>query len=214
MSIKSPILLIEELKPSECGLLQEASPDGKSLWLSGIFMQAGIKNRNGRVYPVTEISTAVDGAKQRMTEQNGIMGELDHPQSLQINLDRVSHVITELHMQGNDAYGKARLLNTPMGNIARELINSNVKVGVSSSGAGNVNEGGDVRGFQFVTVDIVAQPSAPGAYPGSIYESLELAKNGHNIVSLAEDVRNDPAAQKYLKKEILKWLSNGLFTKN
>ncbi|TFG95831.1 hypothetical protein E4H12_12460 [Candidatus Thorarchaeota archaeon] len=214
MSIKSPILLIEELKPSECGLLQEASPDGKSLWLSGIFMQAGIKNRNGRVYPVTEISTAVDGAKQRMTEQNGIMGELDHPQSLQINLDRVSHVITELHMQGNDAYGKARLLNTPMGNIARELINSNVKVGVSSRGAGNVNEGGDVSGFQFVTVDIVAQPSAPGAYPGSIYESLELAKNGHNIVSLAEDVRNDPAAQKYLKKEILKWLSNGLFTKN
>jgi hypothetical protein len=213
MSNKSPILLIEELKPSECQLLQEASPDGKSLWLSGVFMQAGIKNRNGRVYPVNEISSAVEGAHQRIREQNGIMGELDHPQSLQINLDRVSHVISELRMQGNDAYGKARLLNTPMGNIARELINSGVKVGVSSRGAGNVNEGGDVSGFQFVTVDIVAQPSAPGAYPGSMYESLQQGKNGHNIISLAEEARRDPAAQKYLKKEILKWLSTGVFAK-
>lgn len=213
MSNKSPILLIEELMPSECHLVQESSSDGKSLWLSGIFMQASIKNKNGRVYPVNEITTAVEGAHQRIREANGIMGELDHPQSLQINLDRVSHVITEMRMQGSDAYGKARLLNTPMGNIARELINSGVKVGVSSRGAGNVNESGDVSGFQFVTVDIVAQPSAPGAYPGSIYESLELAKNGRNIISLAEDVRNDPAAQKYLKKEILKWLSQGLFAK-
>lgn len=210
---KSPILLIEELMPSECHLVQEATPDGKSLWLSGVFMQAGIKNRNGRVYPVTEISQAVEGALGRIKEQNGIMGELDHPQSLQINLDRVSHVITEMNMRGNDAIGKARLLATPMGNIARELINSGVKIGVSSRGAGNVNEGGDVSGFQFVTVDIVAQPSAPGAYPGSIYESLEHAKNGRNIITLAEDVRNDPVAQKYLKKEILKWLSTGLFQK-
>lgn len=213
MSTKSPILLIEELKPSECQLLQEATPDGKSLWLSGVFMQAGIKNRNGRVYPVNEISSAVDGAYQRIKEQNGIMGELDHPQSLQINLDRVSHVISDLRMQGNDAYGKAKLLNTPMGNIARELINSGVKVGVSSRGAGNVNEGGDVSGFQFVTVDIVAQPSAPGAYPGSMYESLQQGKNGHNIISLAEEARRDPAAQKYLKKEILKWLATGIFAK-
>ena len=213
MSNKSPILLIEELKPSECHLMEEVSPDGKSLWLSGIFMQAGIKNRNGRVYPVTELSTAVEGAYQRIREQNGIMGELDHPPSLQINLDRVSHVITEIRMQGTDAYGKAKLLNTPMGNIARELIKSGVKVGVSSRGAGNVNEGGDVSGFQFVTVDIVAQPSAPGAYPGSVYESLQQAKNGHNIISLAEEIRNDPAAQKYLKKEILKWLNQGMFAK-
>lgn len=213
MSNKSPILLIEELKPSECQLLQEASPDGKSLWLSGVFMQAGIKNRNGRVYPVNEISSAVEGAHQRIKEQNGIMGELDHPQSLQINLDRVSHVISDLRMQGNDAYGKAKLLNTPMGNIARELINSGVKVGVSSRGAGNVNEGGDVSGFQFVTVDIVAQPSAPGAYPGSMYESLQQGKNGHNIISLAEEARRDPVAQKYLKKEILKWLATGIFAK-
>jgi hypothetical protein len=208
---KSPILLIEELTPSECHLVEEASHDGKSLWLSGVFMQAGIKNRNGRIYPLSEVGAAVNGALSRITEQKGIMGELDHPQSLQINLDRVSHVITELNMRGNDAYGKAKLLNTPMGNIARELINSGVRVGVSSRGAGNVNESGGVSGFQFVTVDIVAQPSAPGAYPGSIYESLEQAHNGSNIRSLAEAVRHDPKAQKYLKKEILTWLTEGIF---
>ena len=209
----SPILLIEELQPSECNLIQESSQDGKSLWLSGIFMQADLKNRNGRNYPLSEIAAAVEGSKNRISEQNGIMGELDHPQSLQINLDRVSHVITELWMQGNNAFGKAKLLNTPMGNIAQELIKSGVKVGVSSRGAGNVNESGGVTGFNFITVDIVAQPSAPNAYPGSIYESLQMAKNGHNIVTLAEQVRHDDAAQKYLKKEIMKWLSEGLFVK-
>ncbi|PPD55706.1 MAG: hypothetical protein CTY12_00170 [Methylotenera sp.] len=209
----SSILLIEELQPSECNLIQESSQDGKSLWLSGIFMQADLKNRNGRNYPLSEIAAAVEGSKNRITEQNGIMGELDHPQSLQINLDRVSHVITELWMQGNNAFGKAKLLNTPMGQIAQELIKSGVKVGVSSRGAGNVNESGGVTGFNFITVDIVAQPSAPNAYPGSVYESLQLAKNGHNIVTLAEQVRHDDAAQKYLKKEIMKWLSEGLFAK-
>jgi hypothetical protein len=210
---KSPILLVEELMPSECNLIQESTQDGKSLCLSGIFMQADIKNRNGRTYPLSEISEAVSGAKQRIAEQNGLMGELDHPQTLQINLDRVSHVITELWMQGNNAYGKAKLINTPMGNIAQELIKNNVKIGVSSRGAGNVNEGGGVSGFQFITVDIVAQPSAPNAYPGSIYEAIQHAANGKQVMTLAEQVRHDVAAQKYLKKEILKWLSEGVFAK-
>lgn len=211
--MSSPILLIEELMPSECNLVQESATDGKSLWLSGIFMQADLKNRNGRVYPLSEISAAVDGCKSRITEQNGIMGELDHPQSLNINLDRVSHIISELWMQGPNAYGKAKLLNTPMGNIAQELVRSGVKIGVSSRGAGNVNEGGGVSGFQFITVDIVAQPSAPHAYPGSMYESLQTAKNGGKILTLAEQLQQDPAAQKYLKKEILAWLKTGLFLK-
>lgn len=210
---KSPILLVEELMPSECNLIQESAQDGKSLCLSGIFMQADIKNRNGRTYPLSEISEAVNGAKLRIAEQNGLMGELDHPQTLQINLDRVSHVITELWMQGANAYGKAKLINTPMGNIAQELIKNGVKIGVSSRGAGNVNESGGVTGFQFITVDIVAQPSAPNAYPGSIYEAIQHAKNGNQVMTLAEQVRHDAAAQKYLKKEILKWLSEGVFAK-
>jgi len=206
-------LLIEELTPTEANVVTEASQDGKNTWLSGIFMQADIKNRNGRVYPVTEVNEAVKIAQQTIKERNGIMGELDHPQSLSINLDRVSHVITELDMNGSNAMGKAKMLNTPMGNIARELVNSGVSLGVSSRGAGQVNEDGGVSGFQFVTVDIVAQPSAPNAYPTTVYESLEHAKNGHNILDLAEAVRQDPAAQKYFKEEILKWLGNGLFAK-
>ena len=211
--MSSPILLVEELMPTECNLIQESTQDGKTLCLSGIFMQADIKNRNGRVYPLSEISEAVNAGKQRITEQNGLMGELDHPQTLQINLDRVSHVITELWMQGSNAYGKAKLLNTPMGSIAQELIKSGIKIGVSTRGAGNVNESGGVSGFQFITVDIVAQPSAQQAYPGSVYEAVEHAKNGKQIITLAEQIRNDPAAQKYFKREILKFLETGLFAK-
>jgi len=140
------------------------------------------------------------------------MGELDHPESLNINLDRVSHVITDIRLEGNNAIGKAKLLDTPMGQIAKELAKSGVALGVSSRGAGQVNEG-QVSGFQFVTVDIVAQPSAPNAFPNTVYESLEYAKNGHNIMDLAEAVREDVAAQKYLKKEIMNWIKTGIFAK-
>ena len=207
-------LLIEELSPSAAGLISESSPDGKNTWLQGIFMQANIKNRNGRLYPLTEIAAAVKTAQMRIKESNGIFGELDHPQSLSINLDRISHVITQLSVEGSNAIGKAKLINTPMGNIARELVESGVALGVSSRGAGQVTESGGVQGFQFVTVDIVAQPSAPNAYPQTVIESLDLAKNGHNIMDLAEAVRHDPQAQQYFKKEVMKWLNTGIFAKS
>ena len=209
----TPILLIEDLVPTECNFIVESSSDSKSMWLNGICMQSSIKNRNGRNYPLTEIASAVDAAKQRIKECNGIFGELDHPQALTINSDRISHVITEMWMNGSDAYGKAKLLNTPMGLIAQELLRSGVKIGVSSRGAGNVNESGDVQGFQFITYDIVITPSAPNAYPGMVYESLDRARNGKQILTLAEQVQQDPAAQKYFKREILKFLESGLFAK-
>ncbi len=206
-------LLFEELTPSQAGLIRESSADGKNTWLNGIFMQGGLKNRNGRLYPITEIQAAVSSAQQRIKESNGIFGELDHPQTLTINLDRISHVITELRVEGNNAIGKAKLLCTPMGNIAKELANSGVALGVSSRGAGQVNEDGGVQDFNFVTVDIVAQPSAPNAYPTTVVESLDLARNGHNIMDLAEAVKYDASAQKFFKKEIEKWLNTGLFAK-
>lgn len=209
----TPQLLIEELTPHECNLVEQVAPDGKNVWLSGIFMQAGIKNRNGRNYPVNEISLAVEGARQRIQESRGIMGELDHPQTLSVNLDRVSHVITELEMVNHNAIGKAKLIDTPMGQIAKNIVNAGVALGVSSRGAGTVNESGAVSGFQFVTVDIVAQPSAPNAYPSTVYESLEMARNGKTILSVAEAVKHDPVAQKYLKEEIMKWLNTGIFAK-
>ena len=208
------IPLFEELKPNECNLVRESSQDGQKLWLSGIFMQAAMKNRNGRNYPLNEITEAVKGTIEKIKESNGIMGELDHPQSLSINLDRVSHVITEMWMNGTNAYGKAQIVeDTPCGKIASALTKAGVKLGVSSRGAGNVNESGDVTGFQFITVDIVAQPSAPNAYPGSVYESLEQYQHGGKIMSLAESVREDAAAQKFFQKEMLKWISTGLFAK-
>ena len=206
-------ILIEEISAGTAGLVTEANTSNGDTFLSGIFMQADIKNRNGRVYPMMEIQAAVNNANTRIKETNGIFGELDHPQSLNINLDRISHVITELAVNGSNAIGKAKLLNTPMGIIAKELVNSGVSLGVSSRGAGAVNESGGVTGFNFVTVDIVANPSAPGAYPSTIIESLDMMKNGHNILNLAESVREDASAQKYFKKEMLRWINSGDFLK-
>jgi hypothetical protein len=208
-----PQILIEELNPTEAQLSESISEDGKDCWLSGVFMQAEIQNRNGRKYPLNEISNAVTAAQQRIKESNGIFGELDHPQSLQINLDRISHVITEMNMNGSNAVGKARLLDTPKGLIAKELVKSGVRVGVSSRGAGTVAESGGVEGFQFVTVDIVAQPSAPGAVPDAVYESLMNSVHGREALSLAEQIRQDPKAQKYFVKEFKKFLEEGLFAK-
>jgi hypothetical protein len=206
-------LLIEELSPAQSGIIQESSSDGKNVWLSGIFMQADIKNRNNRIYPLDEISRAVTEASLKIQEMNGIFGELDHPQTLSINLDRISHAITDLRMEGSNAYGRAKLLPTPMGNIAKTLVESGVRLGVSSRGAGEVGDSGTVKLFSFVTVDIVATPSAPEAMPTSIYESLEMMKSGRNVLTLAEQVQHDPAAQKYLKQEIMKFLGENLFAK-
>lgn len=207
-------LLIEELTPQAAGIIQESSNDGKNMWLNGIFMMAEQKNRNGRVYPFNEISAAVTSMTQKIAESKGILGELDHPNSLQIGLDRVSHKITEVRMEGNNAVGKMQLLDTPMGNIAKAIIQSGVAIGVSSRGAGNVNESGQVSGFTAVTVDIVATPSAQNAYPTSVYESLMHARNGSEIMSLQEAMKHDPAAQKYFKTEILKWLNTTNFARS
>lgn len=206
-------LLIEELQPTEANMISESSNDGKSLWLTGICMQGEVQNRNRRNYPLVEIENAVRAGQQRIRECNGIFGELDHPQTLQINLDRVSHVITDLWMQGNNAYGKAKIIEkAPMGQIAKALIESGVRIGVSSRGAGNVNESGFVSDFNFITYDIVCTPSAAGAMPSSVYESLDNS-NGKKILTLAENVIHDQAAQKYFKNEILKWLNTGIFQK-
>ncbi len=209
----SPELLIEELSPAQSHLIEEASTDGKNVWLNGVFMQADIKNRNNRVYPLDEIARAVTEAQLRIKESNGIFGELDHPQTLNINLDRISHAITDLRMEGSNAVGRAKLLPTPMGNIARALVESGVRLGVSSRGAGTVNESGNVNGFNFVTVDIVATPSAPGAMPNSVYESLEMVKSGRKVLTLAEQMKEDPDAQMYFKREIEKFLRENLFAK-
>jgi hypothetical protein len=192
------ILLQEDIFTSPLSEMRK----GTDLFLKGIMMQAALKNGNGRVYPLDEITKAVESANEKIKQGHFILGELNHPDTLTINLANVSHCITECSMSGNNAVGKMKLLNTPSGNIAKGLIEGGVRLGVSSRGTGNVNEGGNVSDFAFVTVDIVSQPSAPEAYPNVVQEALGSKK----VMTLAEAVVHDPKAQQYFKKEIFSLL--------
>ena len=186
-------------------VLAESSADGKgkNLYMKGIFIQGGVKNANQRVYPVSEISEAVDNINKQIREGYSVLGELDHPDDLKINLDRVCHMITDMWMDGPNGFGKLKILPTPMGQLVTTMLESGVKLGVSSRGSGNVNESsGHVSDFEIVTVDIVAQPSAPNAYPKAVYEGLMNMRGGHRVLEMARDAGADPKVQKYLQEEV------------
>ena len=178
--------------------------DGKDLYMKGICIQGGIKNANQRVYPVNEIQKAVKTLNDQISSGYSVLGEVDHPDDLKINLDRVSHMITEMWMDGPNGYGKMKILPTPMGQLVQTMLESGVKLGVSSRGSGNVSEysGGEVSDFEIITVDVVAQPSAPGAYPTPIYEHLLNTKGGLAAKGLAAEVAHDKKAQKYLQEAL------------
>lgn len=179
----------------------------KDLFMRGIFVQGGQKNHNQRVYPVNEIRMAVDSINDTLRRGESVLGEADHPEELNINIDRVSHMITEMYMDGPNGMGKLKILPTPMGNIVRTLLENQVKLGVSSRGSGNVNDRGEVSDFEIVTVDIVARPSAPEAYPKAVYEAFR-SRRGGVIEDLATAVKHDPKAQGHLAKELLSWIHN------
>ena len=183
----------------------ENDKGGKDLYMKGICIQGGVKNANQRVYPVTEISRAVNTLNDQITGGYSVLGEVDHPEGLNINLDRVSHMITEMWMDGPNGYGKLKVLPTPMGTLVKTMLESGVKLGVSSRGSGNVMEdgSGQVSDYEIITVDVVAQPSAPGAYPTPIYEHLLNARGGYKALELAREVRGDDKAQKYLKESLV-----------
>ena len=185
--------------------------DNKDLYMKGICIQGGIKNANQRVYPVNEIGKAVKTLNDQISSGYSVLGEVDHPDDLKINLDRVSHMITEMWMDGPNGYGKMKILPTPMGQLVKTMLESGVKLGVSSRGSGNISEygNGEVSDFEIITVDVVAQPSAPGAYPTPIYEHLLNTKGGVMAKGLAAEVRNDKKAQKYLN-EAIKSIIKGL----
>ena len=174
--------------------------EGKDLFMKGICIQGGIKNANERVYPVQEIAKATKTLNDQITSGYSVLGEVDHPDDLKINLDRVSHMLTEMWMDGPNGYGKMKILPTPMGQLVKTMLESGVKLGVSSRGSGNISEygSGEVSDFEIITVDVVAQPSAPGAYPTPIYEHLLNTRGGVKAKGLAAEVRNDTRAQKYL----------------
>jgi len=128
---------------------------------------------------------------------------------LKINLDRVSHMITKMWMDGPCGYGKLKVLPTPMGKLVEAMLSSGVKLGVSSRGSGNVSDlDGRVSDFEIVTVDIVAQPSAPNAYPKAIYEGMMNMRHGHKMLSIAKDAQNDSKVQRYLREEVTRLIKD------
>ena len=178
----------------------------KNMFMEGIFVQGDVKNANQRMYPVNEITKAVESVQKRIKEGYPVLGECDHPPELTVNVDRVSHIIENMWMDGSDGFGKLKIVPTPMGNIIRTLIESGATLGVSSRGSGEVDHAGKVSNYEIITVDIVAQPSAPDAYPKAIYEGLMNMNGGYDTWKLAQSVQHDKTAQKYLSKEIVKFI--------
>jgi hypothetical protein len=201
--------LKEHLTFDQARMVTETDADGKDLYMKGICIQGGVKNANSRVYPVNEIQDAVSTLNEQINQGMSVLGEVDHPDDLKVNLDRVSHMVTEMWMDGPNGYGKLKVLPTPMGNLVKTMLESGVKLGVSSRGSGNVKESsGDVSEFEIVTIDVVAQPSAPDAYPTAIYEGLLNMRGGHQLLGVAAEVRENQQAQKYLKEGILRLIKD------
>lgn len=191
-------------------VLSEGADSGKkSLYMKGIFMQGNVRNANQRVYPAEEIRRAVNSLKEQINQTNGVLGQLSHPDNLVIDPERASHVITDIFMEGFDGVGKLKIIETPVGLIAKAILDAKVKLGVSTRGSGNVNEStGQVSDFEIVTVDLVVQPSAPDAFPTPIYEGLMNMKHGYKGLEIAQGIHSDPKAQKYLKEFVTNFIKD------
>ena len=175
-------LITEEI--SSVKFITEGKGAKKKMYIEGVFLQGDIKNRNGRMYPVQTLAKEVDRYNESFVKKGRALGELGHPEGPTVNLDRVSHKITSLRQEGNNFVGKAQLLETPMGKIAKSLISEGVTLGVSSRGVGSLKEnsnGCKVVGEDFMlatAADIVADPSAPDAFVSGIMEGKEWIWEG------------------------------------
>ena len=189
-------LITEEIDQVE--VIVEERNGKKNLFIEGIFLQGEIKNRNGRMYPMQTLSREVGRYNENFVCKGRALGELGHPDGPTVNLDRVSHKITSLRQEGNNFIGKAQILSTPMGNIAKSLLGEGVKLGVSSRGVGSLNktnEGYSIVGEDFTlatAADIVSDPSAPDAFVDGIMEGKEWVWDG--------DVLRERYAQKTYKR--------------
>ena len=163
----------------DCEIITEATEDGgKNYFIEGVFMQGGVKNKNGRIYPVDVLSKEVARYKKEYINENRAYGELGHPQGPTINLDRVCHLIKDLHQDGNNFIGKAKVMDTPSGTIVKNLMKEGCRLGVSSRGMGSLSKTGDAmevgKDFYLATAgDIVADPSAPNAFVQGVMEGVE-----------------------------------------
>jgi len=201
--------LRENLTFDQANIICETANDGKDLYMKGICIQGGVKNANQRVYPVSEISNAVQSINDQISQGQTVLGEVDHPDDLKINIDRVCLMVENMWMDGPNGYGKLKIIPTPMGELVRTMLDNGVKLGVSSRGSGNVNEStGHVSDFEIVTVDVVAQPSAPNAYPTAIYEGLLNMRGGHKVLEMVREGGQNRQVQKYLKNEVVRLIKD------
>jgi hypothetical protein len=194
--------LITEYVENNLDVICEAKKDGeKSYFIEGVFMQSNKKNRNGRIYEKKTMEKAVEKYMFEQVRTGRAVGELNHPEGPTVNLDKVSHKITDLHWQGNDVVGKASILKTPMGKIVEGLLEGGVKLGVSSRGMGSLvsKNGAQYVGDDFMlsTVDIVQDPSAPSAFVNGIMEGVEWVwDNGlirqQDIEEIETEIRSAP----------------------
>lgn len=191
-------------------IMIESPIEGKSkhFYMNGVFIQADVRNMNERIYPLHEIESAVKNLQNRIVNGESVLGEADHPDTLTINIDRISHSIETMRMDGNNGIGKLKVLNTPCGKLVQDLLREDIKLGVSSRGAGSVDGNGYVEDFEIVTVDIVVQPSAPNAYPVPIYESIFGTRQGNILANVKEGTMNkDKIALAHAEKELRKFIN-------
>tara|TARA_R110000822_G_scaffold142939_2_gene281073 strand:- start:1080 stop:1730 length:651 start_codon:yes stop_codon:yes gene_type:complete len=180
--------LIAEFAHTDLDVIVEANDKGvKSYAIEGVFAQAESKNRNGRVYPKAIMEKAVGKYVNEQVKTGRSVGELNHPEGPTVNLDKVSHLITDLHFEDNDVVGKASVLDTPMGKIVKGLLDGGVRLGVSTRGMGSLEQRNGVMvvkdDYILSTIDIVQDPSAPGAFVNGIMEGVEWVWNNGIIES-------------------------------
>jgi hypothetical protein len=187
----------------------------KQQYIKGIFMQSDIQNQNGRVYPYNVLKKQVKEFNEKFVKQDRALGELGHPSGPSVNLDRVSHIITELHEDGKNFIGKAKIIDTPNGKIVKNLLESGVRLGVSSRGLGSIktNKSGvnEVQDdFVLSTVDIVSDPSAPDAFVNGIMEGKEFSLTGEVEYHIRKEIKNTVKSR--LEEKKIKLFQN--FIKN
>ena len=199
--------LIAEFNQTDVECFTEAKSDGgKKYIISGVFAQSEKKNRNGRIYPKPIMEKAVKKYVDEQVSKDRAVGELNHPEGPTVNLDKVSHKITDLQMEGDDVVGRAQILDTPNGKIVQGLLDGGVKLGVSTRGMGSLAQQGNAMvvkdDYLLNTVDIVQDPSAPGAFVNGIMEGVEWVWNNgiiqaQVIEKMETEIKKAPRADLY-----------------
>jgi len=203
--------LITELVEDVKYIQEDAAGGGKDYYIEGVFLQSEVRNRNGRVYPTPTMIKECRRYIKEYVDKGRALGELNHPTGPTVNLDRVSHMVKSLNESGRDIVGRAKVLNTPMGNIVKNLINEGAKLGVSSRGMGSLKSKNGYQevqeDFMLAAIDIVADPSAPNAFVNGIMENAEwVFSNGiweeRRLMDSRKLIKN--SSSRNLEKNIVK----------